>query len=395
MILKASANKATWRPMHATCDVGLEPLLAAELEALGAADVQPGSRGVAFRGDRNMLWRANLQSRIASRILLPIAEFPARDRDALYRGVRRVDWGAVMTPRETIAVDARSFHSQMEHTGFIAQVVKDAIVDRMREATGRRPNVERRTPDVPVNVHLAEDHCRVSLDTSGARLHRRGYRIEGGAAPLRETLAAGMLALADWDGDLPLVDPFCGSGTILVEAALKARRFAPGLFRVLPGGEGFAFQRWRGHDREAFRRQVHIVRAAVRPTVDVPIVGSDTDAAVLDLARRNAERAGVTTDVRLERKPMSEATPPGPRGVVVTNPPYGERIGEVEKLVDLYRELGDTLKRRFPDHVAWVLVGAPELVKAIGLHADRKIPLWNGPIECRLLRFDLYAGSRV
>lgn len=392
-MLKASRNRAAWRPMHATCDAGLEAVLAAELEALGAADVTPVPRGASFRGDRNILWRANLCCRVANRILLPIAEFPARDRDALYAGARRVDWLAFFGPRHTIAVDARSHRSHLQHTGFIAQVVKDAICDAIRSRTGRRPTVDRRRPDIPVNVRLVEDHCTLSLDSSGARLHRRGYRREAGEAPVRETLAAAILALAGWDGEEPLIDPMCGAGTFPIEAALKARRIAPGLLRLGPDGEGFAFQCWRGHDREAFRRLASIVRAAARPVAPAPIVGSDVDEEVLEIARRNAERAGVITDVRFERRAVADAAPVGPRGTVVVNPPYGERLGDREDLAGLYRALGDTLKQRFTGHTAWVLAGDLELAKRIGLRAEQRIELHNGPIECRLLRFDLYAGA--
>jgi putative N6-adenine-specific DNA methylase len=391
MDLKATTNQAEWRPMHATCDAGLEPMLAAELTALGAADVTPGPRVVAFRGDRNLLWRANLTCRVANRILLPIAEFPARDRDQLFRGARRMDWGQYLSTRQSIAVDARTAQSRLDQPALVADVVKDAIVGRARDATGRSPRVDRRNPDVPIHVHVAGDHCTVSLDSSGARLHRRGYRPEPGPAPLRETLAAGILALAGWEGEEPLLDPLCGSGTLVIEAALRSRRFAPGLLRLGPGGEGFAFQRWRGHEREAFRRLAHIVRAAARPAIAAPIHGADVDAEALEQARRGCQRAGVTTDVRLERRPVAEAMPGEERGVIVTHPPFGERLSDPIAAADLYAELGEML-RRFAGHTAWVLLGDPDLARHIGLRAAESLTVFNGPLECRLLRFDLQAG---
>lgn len=378
--------------LFATCEAGLEALLAEDVRALGAEEVRPAARGVAFHGGREVLWRVNLQSRLANRVLLTLAEVEAHSRDALYAGVFRIDWPKLFSSDRTIAVDASSFDSSQSNTAFMSQVVKDAICDRFRHATPHRPSVDKLAPDVPINARVFKDRCTLSLDTSGARLHRRGYRTEAGEAPLKETLAAGLLALAGWRGDTPLLDPMCGSGTLVIEAALLARGLAPGLARL--GGEGFALQRLANHDAAAFAALAQSLRAAARPTAGVPIVGVDRDPAVIELARRNARRAGVEADIELRVGDVRDVQPIAAAGTIVTNPPYGVRLGDPASLAPLYEELGSLFKHRFGGHVAWVLAGDRELAANIGLRPSKRIPLHNGPIDCRLLRFELYSGTR-
>lgn len=375
------------RSLYATCDHGFEAALAEELAELGGHAIVPGHRGVAFAADREGLWRVTLGSRLANRILLPIAEFPASNRPAFHAGVQRIHWPRWFGVHRTFAVDASSHRSSQEHTGFIAQVAKDAICDRFRADTGRRPDVDRERPEVVVNIHLDEDHCTVSLDAAGTKLHRRGWRSATGEAPLKETLAAGMLRLIGWHPDVPLVDPMCGSGTFLIEAALMASHTAPGLLRL--GREGFAFERWADHDPTAFSRLLAELRARVR-SASPTLVGWDVDLDVLAAARHNARRAGV--DVRFEVGGLASVqAPEGPCGVLITNPPYGQRLAADE---DLYRALGDVLKQRFPGWTAWVFAATDAPIRAIGLKPTRKIPLRNGPIECRLCRYEMYAGRR-
>ena len=381
------------RPLYATCDAGLEQVLADELRALGVTEIHPGHRGVGFVGDREMLWRANLCLRVANRVLLPVAQFHAPDREALYAGARAVDWSQWFDLRKTFAIDASSNRSQIDHTAFASLVVKDALCDRFREEEDRRPSVDKRHPDVPINVRLDRDTCVISLDSSGPRLHRRGYRTEAGLAPLKETLAAGILRLAGWTPDVPLLDPMCGAGTFLLEAAMMARGLPPGLARV--GGEGFAFTHWRAHRQAAFERLVEDLEDAAEDAAPAPIVGSDLDPDVLDVALRNAQRCGVESDVTLMRRTLGEATPPvaGRPGVLVINPPYGRRLGTPGSLDGLYSTLGFALKRRFAGWTAWVLVGEGAPVGRIGLRPTAKVPLRNGPIECTLLKYDLFEGK--
>ncbi len=377
----------------ATCDAGLEEALASELWALGIKG-KPASRGVAFSGAIEDLWRANLLSRIASRVLLFLARFPATDRDELFRGAARIRWANWIDRGRTIAVDAHIGASQMEHSGFVGLVVKDAVCDVLRDVRGERPDVDRRAADVPISVRLVKDRCTISLDSSGTRLHRRGYRRDAGVAPLKETMAAGILAIAGWDGQKTLIDPMCGSGTFAIEAALKARGRPPGWLRLESGGEGFAFERWPKHDAGRFGAFVRAIEGQVAPRTDLRIIASDISPASVQATRENAQRAGVQDEVEVLQRPLDQCEPSTPSGVLVMNPPYGARLGEGENLVALYRSIGDVLKQRFSNHEAWVLSGDFPLGRSIGLRPSKRIALWNGPIECRLLRFEMYAGTR-
>lgn len=380
--------------LHATCDEGLEGVLAVEIEAAGGSITNRTRRGVSFHGTCEVMWRVNLCSRVASRVLRKVCDFRARTRDDLYQVVSAVDWQRFMTTDQTVAVDSTGRADGLRDPRFIGQVTKDAICDRFRRETGRRPSVDRHWPDLRVNVHLNGVDGVLSVDSSGERLHRRGYRRKTGEAPLRETLAAGMLALAGWDGSVPLTDPMCGSGTIPIEAALIARRYPPGLLRTREGGAGFGFQRRPEYDAQAFEAVADALRAGILPQATVPIVGSDNDARILTTAKANADRAGVDADITWSEADIFDAAPAGPDGSLVTNPPYGARLGDVEDLEETYRALGDAMKQQFRGATAWVLCGEPALAKRIGLRASRRIPLFNGPIECRLLRFELWSGSR-
>jgi putative N6-adenine-specific DNA methylase len=396
---------------------GIEPATARELVRIGAGEVQPSVGGVRFSADRSTLYRACLWLRTASRILRPLRDFAAQTPEMLYSQTRRVRWEDFLNPAMTFAVQAtiegsaqrrknsakpqasrgskRARHERDEarsprkpgihHSMFAALKIKDAIVDRLRREQGARPNVDRDRPDVVVNAHFAGGRCTLSLDAVGASLHERGYRSETAAAPLKETLAAAVIEYTGWDGVTPLYDPMCGSGTLLIEAALKALRIAPGLAR-----EQFACQRWPDFDRAAWEEAVADARRQRLAALPCEIVGSDADPAAIRIAQSHASRAGVEKAIRWIVQPLERAQP-GDRsrespGVIVTNPPYGERLGDAAELVPLYRQLGELLPKNFPGWTAWILAGNLTLARHIDLTAREKIKLFNGPIPCRLLR---------
>ncbi|NJC88917.1 MAG: RNA methyltransferase [Desulfuromonas sp.] len=367
----------------ATAAKGLEEVLAGELRALGTDEVAPVSGGVHFRGGRADGYRACLWLRTANRVLQPVATFPCHSAEQLYEGVRSCPWEEFLNPGMTLALDASVRDSVLTHSRFAALKGKDAIVDRLRDHYGQRPDIDTVAPDLPVNLHIHKNHCTVSLDLAGEGLHRRGYRLERTAAPLRETLAAGLLLLSDWDGSTPFVDPMCGSGTLPIEAALLATRTAPGLART------FAFQKWPGFDArawQALRDEAHQLR---RPAAAM-IVGADRDPRALVAARDNASRQQAAGGIIWDRSDFSRLTPPPAPGVLFCNPPYGERLKDDGALDTLYRSMGDTLKQRWTGWTAWLLTGNLDAAKRIGLKATRRIPLWNGPLECRLLKYELY-----
>lgn len=368
----------------ATTAKGLEEVLAAELRNLGVAEVRPVAGGVHFRGSRADGYRACLWLRTANRVLQPIATFACHSADELYQGVGACPWEEFLAPGMTLALDASVRDSALTHSRFAALKGKDAIVDRLRARCGQRPNIDTAQPDLPVNLHIHKNLCTVSLDLAGEGLHRRGYRLERTVAPLRETLAAGLLLLSGWDGETPFVDPMCGSGTLPIEAALLATRTAPGL------GRSFAFQAWPGFDAsswQALRDEAHQLR---RPA-PAPILGADRDPRALKIARENAARLpGATGGILWDRAEFSRLVPPAGPGTLLCNPPYGERLRDDAALEMLYRNLGDTLKQRWTGWTAWVLTGNLAAAKHVGLKATRRIPLWNGPLECRLLKYELY-----
>ncbi|ABQ28138.1 THUMP domain-containing class I SAM-dependent RNA methyltransferase [Geotalea uraniireducens] len=369
----------------ATTAKGVEDVLAEELRALGIEELSVESGGVRFNGDLATCYRTNLRLRTASRILMTLAEFPCDTPQSLYDGVRAIHWNDFLTPDMTLAVDCNLRDSAMTHSGFVALKTKDAIVDEIRDRCGSRPDVDTRDPDLRVNVHLFRNRCTVSLDTSGTPLDRRGYRLDRNVAPLRETLAAALLDLSGWDASVPLVDPMCGSGTIPIEAALKASRCAPGLLR-----QEFGFQRWPGFDRNKWKELVRAAREEVHETISVPIIGHDISAKAVEIARSNSMRADVGDMVQFSQGDIRNLAPPPAPGVILFNPPYGQRLGEEEELKVLYKEIGDVMKQRCKGYTAFLFTGNLELAKYVGLKATRRIVLFNGPIECRLLKYDLY-----
>ena len=371
----------------ATTAKGIEPILVDELVALGGQDVQPTIGGVHFTGTLETLYRANLWLRTANRVLMPLAEFPCPTPEALYEGARLVRWQDWLSLTQTFAVDGTCRDSQITHSHYAALKIKDAIVDGLRELTGQRPNVELRQPDLRINAHIASDHCVLSLDASGERLNVRGYRRQAQEAPLRETLAAAIVALVDWDSEGVFIDPMCGSGTILIEAAMRAMKMAPGLLR--PQG-AFGFQRWPTYDERLWQRLIDEAKDSIGEHISGRLLGYDISREAVSMAQHNAQLAGINRRFHVERGDILNLRPKGKRGVVVCNLPYGERTGDVEALKLLYRGVGDVLKQRFTGYTAYLFTGNLALAKCVGLRTSRRYTLYNGQIECRLLKYELF-----
>jgi putative N6-adenine-specific DNA methylase len=362
--------------------------VAGELPGLGATAVHPGRGMVEFQGDRVTLVRCCLGLRSAARLLVPLAEGPTPSREALYALAGRIAWEKLIPQNGTIGVTvAGAQGGAFRNTHFAAQVVKDAVVDRAREKMRWRPRVETRRPDLPINLHLGSDTATISLDAAGAPLSRRGYRTKGGPAALNPALAAGLLLLAGYDGSQPLLDPMTGTGTFAIEAALIATRTPPGLHR------GFACERWPGFGRPLFDRVRRDAETTQR-SAPAPITGLDHDRKAIAAARENCGRAGMNDHVELHVGEATMLSPPAEGSLIVINPPYGHRLGETSGLEALYSGLGDRLKTGAAGCTAWILAGNRELSKRIGLKPARRVVVFNGPIECRWLRFDLYEGSR-
>ena len=372
---------------------GLADLLAKELAALGASDARERTTGVTFSGTLETAYRACLESRLANRIFLEIARFGAADAEAFYAAAREVDWSQHLGPRATLACDFSGQHPAITHSHFGALKLKDAIVDTLRDATGARPDIALDRPSVRVHAHAHGTEITLALDLSGESLHRRGYRGAAGEAPLKENVAAGVLVRSGWPelaaDAAEFLDPMCGSGTLVIEAALIAARCAPGLRR-----EYFGFLGWRGHDESLWRRVREEAkgRSLTHEQPKAILRGQDRDPAAVRDARANAERAGIAHWVQFEQGELSRAAPSGTtRGLLCTNPPYGVRLENLDAARAVHRELGEILRARFQGWQASVLTGAPQLGMELGIRAARTHTLWNGPIECRLLRMSVEA----
>ncbi len=369
----------------ATTAKGIENVLAEEMKRIGITDTSIEKGGVRFSGDLRTCYQANLWLRTAHRILIPLAEFCCETPQHLYDGVRSLNWHEHLNPEMTLAVDSKLRDSSITHSGFAALKAKDAIVDSIRDHFGRRPDVDAQDPDLRINIHISHDRCTVSLDSSGNSLDKRGYRLDTGEAPLRETLAAALIELSGWDGTIPLVDPMCGSGTISIEAALKALRRPPGVRRGKYG-----FQRWPTFDHAIWKTLVKEAGDQALDKILSPILGFDISSGAIEAARRNACRAGVDKIITFARRDIAALIPPAPPGVLIFNPPYGVRLGEMEALKILYKGIGDVMKQRCKGYTAYLFTGNPELGKWVGLKTSRRTVLFNGPIECRLLKYELY-----
>ncbi|MCH9031177.1 MAG: class I SAM-dependent RNA methyltransferase [candidate division Zixibacteria bacterium] len=367
---------------------GLEEILAAELEELGAKDIELLNRAITYRGGRELLYRSNLCLRTATRILQPLSTFTAPNEDALYKAVSRIDWTRYLNSEMSLAIDPVVSGNIFKHSLYVAQKAKDAIVDQFRGKDLGRPSVDLECPDLRINLHIAGSRATLSLDSSGDPLSRRGYRIEGGEAPLSEALAAGIVILSAWDKTTPFVDPMCGSGTLPIEAALIGANIAPGTL-----GRSFAFQKWNGFDSELYNSILSELKKSVNLSALPVIVGSDINKTRIDEARRNSARAGLEEVIKFTVSDLAKQTPPSAPGTMIVNPPYGDRLSDSD-VTALYQLIGDTLKQKYDGYTAFVLTGNSMAAKSIGLRTSRKIKLFNGPTECRLLRFEMYKGSR-
>lgn len=370
---------------------GLESVLANELIELGANDVQIERRAVSFTGDMAMLYRANFCLRTASRVLVPIAEFRAKDADEVYEAAKQIDWSKFMDVTTTFTIDSTVFSEDFRHSKYVTYRVKDAIADWWTEREGKRPNVKLTDADLYINVHIAATKVTISLDSSGESLHKRGYRVATTEAPINEALAAGMLLMAGWHGQSDFYDPMCGSGTLLIEAALIAQNIAPGVFR-----KSFAFYKWKDFDEELME-EVYNDDSRERAFTHT-IYGSDASYYAVQAALKNVQSAGQSRfiqikQIRLQEIKRSSVDMNSP-AFVMMNPPYGERLAQNKDVLRLYGDIGTALKHQFTGGTAWIISSNEEALKCIGLKPSKKIHLLNGELECLFNKYELFAGKR-
>ena len=365
---------------------GLEAVLASEIKSLGGTDIEIRNRAVQYTADQELLFKSNLCLRTALFILRPISVFDAGNEQQLYRQVRQTDWSQYLTPRQTFAISSTTNSRLFRHSKFVALKVKDAIVDQFRQHTGQRPSIDTKDPDLAIDVHIYDHTCTISLNASGASLAKRGYGAVRSAAPINEVLAAGILLMSEWKPDTSLTDPMCGSGTIPIEAAMIAANIPPGHLRH------FNFEKWNSFDpllwKEIKKEEKKKIR---RPATR--IAAKDLSAPTLRIAIKNAGLAKVDHLIQFEQADFFDSKPTGESGVVIMNPPYGERLKQKD-LNRFYSEIGTRLKHYYEGSDAWILSGNREALKHIGLKPSRKISLFNGPIACKLHRYELYGGSR-
>lgn len=371
--------------MIAKTFMGLEPVLAKELTQLGANNIQIGRRMVSFTGNKEMMYRANFQLHTAIRILKPIAHFKAKSADDVYNEIMNIDWTKYLSLETTFAVDTVVFSEEFRHSKFVAYKVKDAIVDQFREKTGKRPNISISNPDIRLHIHIAEDDCTLSLDSSGDSLHRRGYRQENVEAPINEVLAAGLIMMTGWQGDTDFIDPMCGSGTMLIEAALIAKNMAPGIFR-----KEFAFEKWNDFDADLFD-EIYNDDSMEREFTH-KIKGYDVDIKAVNTAIMNVKAAGFSSDITVEQADFKDFQQPKEKAIMVTNPPYGERIS-TPNLLETYKMIGERLKHQFTGNEAWILSYREECFDQIGLKPSIKIPVFNGSLECEFRKYQMFDGK--
>ncbi len=366
---------------------GLEDVLADELRELGASNVEPGRRMVSFEGNLEMLYKANLCCRTALRILKPICKFIANDPDTLYDLVKEYNWGDILSLDKTFSIDSVVYSDSFTHSRYVTYRVKDAIVDWFRDRYGedQRPGVRLQDADVLINVHIAGDRVTISLDSSGESLHKRGYRVAQTEAPINEVLAAGIILKSGWRGESPLIDPMCGSGTFLIEAALIAANINPGIYR-----RDFAFEHWEDFDQELFDRLFN--DDSNEREVSHRIIGGDISPKAIEIARENIKSAGVTRYIDLDCRPLSSWDDAPENGILVTNPPYGERIS-VDDMDALYALIGEKLKRVFTGYHAWIIAYRKDYFDKIGLAPSTKLPILNGSLECELREYIIFEGD--
>jgi len=370
---------------------GLEDLLVEELTVLGAKEIVKANRAVAFEGDLELLYKSNYLCRTALRVLVPIFSFRVRNQDELYNEISKIDWSDYLKHTDTLAIDSvANANDAFTNTMFVSMKVKDAIADQFRNKFGARPSVDTLNPTLRVNIHIFKQDCTVSLDSSGSSLHKRGYRLDSNKAPLNEVLGAGLVLLSGWDKVSNFVDPMCGSGTLLTEACMYAKNIPPGFFR-----KEFAFQNWQGKygfDCALWESIKSEAKANIVP-LQAKIFGSDSAKASVAIAKDNLKSAGVREEVTIQNQLFEDTKAPEGPGVVIMNPPYGERMDKDDVTV-LYKSIGDTLKSKYQGYDAWIISSNREAVNSIGLKASRRIVIYNGPLECRFLKYQMYGGTK-
>jgi putative N6-adenine-specific DNA methylase len=375
--------------MVAKTFAGMEDLLMDELKALGATDLRKLTRAVEFKGDKAVMYKANLWCRTALRILKPYTAFEAENEQMLYDEIQKIDWSKHLSLYQTFAIETTLNMSNLNHSQYASLKIKDAIADQFREATGKRPSVDVENPDLRIQAHIYNNHCTLSFDSSGESLHKRGYRDLTNQAPINEALAAALVIYSGWDKQSTFLDFMCGSGTILIEAAMMARNIAPNKLK-----NKFGFQNWNDYDEELWSEIYDDALIGEKQNLDFKIIGVDKSGIVLDKARQNIENAGLTDDIELQKGMFQDFVAPTSEGTLVSNPPYGLRINDDDDLLGTYKAIGDTLKSSFAGWKAWIFTGNLELAKFIGLRPTRKIHLFNGQVECRFLKYEIYSGTK-
>lgn len=365
---------------------GLENVLAGELKQLGFEDIKTEKRNINARATWEQIYRANIWSRLALRILVPLKTFYAKDEDDLYRHAKKTEWSNYMTNKNTFAIDCTAYSRTFTHSKYASLKIKDALVDQFKKNTGERPNVDTENPDLRIHLHIKDQDCTLSLDTSGDSLHKRGYRVTKHEAPLNEVLAAGMLKLAGWNEDKNLYVPFCGSATMLIEAAMMASNTPPN------PNKKFGFMKWLTFDKDLFEKiKSEIPEKFKKPTCKLE--GSDISNLYVLTAQENIKHAGMEEFITLEAKAFKRVRNKNESGILVANPPYGERLMPSE-INTMYKNIGDVLKKQFTGYNAWILSSNSEALKSIGLKATQRLPLMNGALECRYNKYELYEGSQ-
>lgn len=365
---------------------GLEPILAEELKAIGASDITLLKRAVQYKGDKALLYKSNLLLRTALRILKPIASFEVHNEDQLYRMVKGIDWSDYLSNRQTFAINATTSSNKFRHSKYVALKAKDAIVDQFRDRTGSRPSIDTKDPDLWIDVHIMDRTCTISLNSSGITLAKRGYGVQRTEAPINEALAAGIILMSGWDQQMDFIDPMCGSGTFAIEAAWIAGNLPPGRLRR------FNFEKWRDFDRLLWKNIRDEARSNVKE-IGAKIYARDLSRHAINIAIKNADRAKVSQNIDFLTEDFFESSGPDEGGFLIMNPPYGERLTE-DDIIHFYKEIGTRLKHFYEGFEAWVISGNMQALKFVGLKTSRKIPLFNGPMPCKLHKYELYKGSR-
>lgn len=373
--------------MKVTTFFGLEEILAKELQQLGGKNITPFKRGVAVTGDTGFLYKANLCLHSALKVIIPIAKFSAANEQELYDGIKSVEWERFMSLTDTLMVESVVNSEVFSHSLFVSQKVKDALVDRFRDLTGSRPSVDLLRPTLKLYIHIFRNEVTIHLDSSGDPLYKRGYRADINEAPMKEVLAAGLVKLSGWEKHQLLIDGMCGAGTIAIEAALWANNIPPGYYR-----NDFSFMRWQNFDETLYETIFDSSISKIKED-KVEIIANDIDAPTLKKAIGNTKNAKVDDVVNCTNFSFFDIQPTRSAGVIILNPPYGERL-PVEEIEKLYKEIGNKLKKDFQNFNAWIITSSPDAIKSIGLRPSRKIQIYNGSLECRYLKFELYGGSK-